>query len=183
MTCPDDRVVAPTFAAVWGLVRAVSAEAPGRFRLIDIDGTEPSYEVFAAAVASGEPELAIRSGNIVIPGLVPVDGGSSLPASLRDANWRVDIRNTGTLANVTIVDNERATMPLAPREVRIAVRAAGVNFRDVALALGMVPEHSMMGLEAAACGGRGRLRRNSVRGRCEGYGVVPGGVRAACRRR
>ncbi|WTL36059.1 SDR family NAD(P)-dependent oxidoreductase [Nocardia sp. NBC_01503] len=149
VTCPDDRVVAPTFAAVWGLVRAVSAEAPGRFRLIDIDGTEPSYEVFAAAVASGEPELAIRSGNIVIPGLVPVDGGSSLPASLRDANWRVDIRNTGTLANVTIVDNERATMPLAPREVRIAVRAAGVNFRDVALALGMVPEHSMMGLEAA----------------------------------
>ncbi|KOV67028.1 alcohol dehydrogenase catalytic domain-containing protein, partial [Streptomyces sp. MMG1121] len=38
---------------------------------------------------------------------------------------------------------------LAAGEVRIAVRAAGLNFRDVLIALGMYPGEASMGIEGA----------------------------------
>jgi NADPH:quinone reductase-like Zn-dependent oxidoreductase len=61
----------------------------------------------------------------------------------------VDVAAPGSLDGLAVVDDDRAHRPLLPGEVRIAVRAAGINFRDVVLALGLVPEHSMLGLEAA----------------------------------
>ncbi|MFC8454944.1 SDR family NAD(P)-dependent oxidoreductase, partial [Kitasatospora sp. NPDC057223] len=55
-------------APVWGLVRAAQAENPGRFVLVDTDGSS-SLE---AALASGEPELAIREGTVLVPRLARV---------------------------------------------------------------------------------------------------------------
>ncbi|MCR8577383.1 type I polyketide synthase [Streptomyces sp. Isolate_219] len=52
----------PAQRAVWGLLRSAQAEHPGRFVLVDEDGTEASREALAAAVASGEPQLALRGG-------------------------------------------------------------------------------------------------------------------------
>ncbi|MEU7137728.1 SDR family NAD(P)-dependent oxidoreductase, partial [Streptomyces sp. NPDC046261] len=58
-------------APVWGLVRSAQAENPGRFVLLDVDrGMEPSDPLLTAAVASGEPELAVRAGEVLVPRLV-----------------------------------------------------------------------------------------------------------------
>ncbi|MFV2022879.1 SDR family NAD(P)-dependent oxidoreductase, partial [Micromonospora sp. LOL_023] len=54
-------------AAVWGLVRAAQAENPDRFLLVDQDGRAESEQVLAAALASGETELAIRGGQLLVP--------------------------------------------------------------------------------------------------------------------
>ncbi|WUH89372.1 SDR family NAD(P)-dependent oxidoreductase [Streptomyces sp. NBC_00433] len=63
----------PVAAAVWGLVRAAQAEAPGRFVLVDTDG---EVDV-ATVVASGEPQVMIRSGVLRAARLAPVrDSGA-----------------------------------------------------------------------------------------------------------
>ncbi|MEU8976251.1 SDR family NAD(P)-dependent oxidoreductase, partial [Streptomyces monashensis] len=59
-------------APVWGLIRAAQAEHPGRFVLLDTDDTEASARAVAAAAASGESELALRSGRAHIQRLTPV---------------------------------------------------------------------------------------------------------------
>src|SRR5258707_6381011 len=61
-------------AAVWGLVRSAISEHPGRFALIDTDGTEASTEAMPAAlaIAAEEPQLALREGELLAPRLIRV---------------------------------------------------------------------------------------------------------------
>ena len=59
----------PAHRAAWGLLRSAQAEHPGRFVLLDEDGTTASREAFAAAVATGEPQLALRGGTVYRPAL------------------------------------------------------------------------------------------------------------------
>ncbi|MFH8485217.1 type I polyketide synthase [Streptomyces longisporoflavus] len=70
----DGAAVDPVGAAVWGLVRSARSEHPGRFVLVDVDspagGTGVSDSVLAAALASGEPEVAVREGAVWVPRLV-----------------------------------------------------------------------------------------------------------------
>jgi acyl transferase domain-containing protein len=56
-------------AAVWGLVRAAAAENPGRFRLVDLDDHPASAARLRAAAACGEPEVAVRAGQVFVPRL------------------------------------------------------------------------------------------------------------------
>ncbi|MFD4949925.1 SDR family oxidoreductase, partial [Streptomyces sp. NPDC058409] len=62
-------------AAVWGLVRAAQAEQPGRVVLVDLDDDERSRQVLPYALTSGEPEFALRRGEIRVPRLVPAAVG------------------------------------------------------------------------------------------------------------
>ncbi|WP_460370699.1 polyketide synthase dehydratase domain-containing protein, partial [Actinocorallia lasiicapitis] len=55
--CPD-----LAGAAVWGLVRSAQTEYPDRFVLLDLDDEESSEQALGLAVATGEPQLAIRRG-------------------------------------------------------------------------------------------------------------------------
>ncbi|MEH0830256.1 MULTISPECIES: type I polyketide synthase, partial [unclassified Micromonospora] len=57
-------------APLWGLLRSAEAEHPGRFALLDLDRTVESGRRLSAAVACGEPELALRGGEIRVPRLV-----------------------------------------------------------------------------------------------------------------
>ncbi|MEV7239071.1 SDR family NAD(P)-dependent oxidoreductase [Streptomyces sp. NPDC051020] len=60
-------------APVWGLVRAAQAENPGRFVLVDVDPEGGAFaDVAAAVIASGEPEVAVRGGDVLVPRLVEV---------------------------------------------------------------------------------------------------------------
>ncbi|GAA2525408.1 hypothetical protein GCM10010434_086750 [Winogradskya humida] len=56
-------------AVVWGLVRSAQSENPDRFVLIDLDEGEFSPEV----LASGESQLAVRSGVVSVPRLARVE--------------------------------------------------------------------------------------------------------------
>jgi NAD(P)-dependent dehydrogenase (short-subunit alcohol dehydrogenase family) len=77
---PGDKTFALAHSALWGLVRSAQSEAPGRFGLVDVDGgaaAEP--EVLAAAVRRDEPQLAVRSGRILVPQLAPHPVSGGLP--------------------------------------------------------------------------------------------------------
>ncbi|MFC7011700.1 SDR family NAD(P)-dependent oxidoreductase, partial [Streptomyces viridiviolaceus] len=69
----DGRDVDVSVAPVWGLVRAAQSEHPGRFVLVDLDGTQESDRALTAAVASGEPEIALRNGELRVPRLGRAD--------------------------------------------------------------------------------------------------------------
>ncbi|MES4908497.1 SDR family NAD(P)-dependent oxidoreductase, partial [Streptomyces sp. NPDC000395] len=56
-------------APVWGLVRAAEAENPGRFVLVDLAEGEDLAAVLPSVVASGEPEVAWRKGEMLVPRL------------------------------------------------------------------------------------------------------------------
>ncbi|MEU0153939.1 type I polyketide synthase [Micromonospora fulviviridis] len=59
-------------AAVWGLVRAAQLENPDRFVLVDLDG-EPDADLLGRALATGEPQVALRDGRLLVPRLAPAE--------------------------------------------------------------------------------------------------------------
>ncbi|WP_425587176.1 type I polyketide synthase, partial [Streptomyces violaceusniger] len=65
----DEPVADLTHAAVWGLVRSAESENPGRFVLVDVDGTADSLAAVPDALASGEPQVAVRDGVLRAPRL------------------------------------------------------------------------------------------------------------------
>jgi acyl transferase domain-containing protein/NADPH:quinone reductase-like Zn-dependent oxidoreductase/NADP-dependent 3-hydroxy acid dehydrogenase YdfG/acyl carrier protein len=137
-TSSDDVSVDANAAAVWGLVRSARAERPeGRLVLVDVDteNHELVARAVAAAVAAGEPEVALRGSECFVPRLVPMPADTT-PTG---AAWHVDVRTRGTLDELTITTSSASTDPLGPNDVRVAVRAAGMNFRDVLNVLGMYP--------------------------------------------
>ncbi|MFE6776903.1 beta-ketoacyl synthase N-terminal-like domain-containing protein [Streptomyces sp. NPDC057676] len=135
-------------APVWGLLRSAQTENPDRFVLADLDGHEASRAALAGALASGEPQFALRAGRLLVPRLVRDAAGEALVPPADGEPWRLDTRGKGTLENLALVPYPEAAAPLAPGQVRMAVRAAGMNFRDVLLGLGMV-DQDVMGGEAA----------------------------------
>jgi acyl transferase domain-containing protein/acyl carrier protein len=61
-------------APLWGLLRSAHSEHPGRFSLVDADGTEASLAALGAALAvTGELQLALREGELVAPRLARVE--------------------------------------------------------------------------------------------------------------
>ncbi|SCL72006.1 Acyl transferase domain-containing protein [Micromonospora citrea] len=70
-----DRATDLPGAAVWGLLRSAQAEHPDRFVLVDLDeGRRPepgTVDLVARAVATGEPQLAVRGDRILAPRLAP----------------------------------------------------------------------------------------------------------------
>jgi acyl transferase domain-containing protein/acyl carrier protein len=64
-------------APAWGLVRAAVAENPGRFVLADVDEVAGAGEQVLAGAALGEPEFAIRGGQLRVPRLARVAAGSA----------------------------------------------------------------------------------------------------------
>jgi acyl transferase domain-containing protein len=57
----------PNAAALWGLVRSAQAEHPDRFALIDLPADDQS--ALGAALASGQPCVAVRDGQPHVPEL------------------------------------------------------------------------------------------------------------------
>jgi acyl transferase domain-containing protein/acyl-CoA synthetase (AMP-forming)/AMP-acid ligase II/short-subunit dehydrogenase/acyl carrier protein len=56
-------------AAAWGLVRTAQTEHSDRFTLLDLDGHADTPAAIPAALASQEPQLAVRAGALLIPRL------------------------------------------------------------------------------------------------------------------
>ncbi|MEU1803529.1 type I polyketide synthase [Streptomyces sp. NPDC019937] len=71
-TSPDAEVSGLVHAPVWGLIRTAQTENPDRFLLLDLDHDEASADGLVAAVASGEPQLAVREGALHAPRLARV---------------------------------------------------------------------------------------------------------------
>ena len=134
---------------VWGLLRAAQREYPGRLVLLDSDGAEESHAVLSAALELDEPQIALRSGDVLVPRLRRLreteEGTFAPPGRL----WRADTRSPGSLEALDAVPSPESGAVLAPSEVRLSVRAAGVNFHDVVTALGVVDDGVGIGIEGA----------------------------------
>ncbi|MCF0083274.1 SDR family NAD(P)-dependent oxidoreductase, partial [Streptomyces lomondensis] len=145
----EDEVSDLAGAAAWGLIRSAQSENPGRLVLVDLDAHDDSYAVLTTALATGEPQLALRAGDVLVPRLDRVTSDGALVPPAGDGPWRLDITEKGTLENLALTPCPDAAGPLAPGAVRVGVRAAGVNFRDVLIALGVYPGDATMGIEGA----------------------------------
>ncbi|MEU3713512.1 SDR family NAD(P)-dependent oxidoreductase [Streptomyces catenulae] len=66
---PGDAVPDLAHTALWGLVRSAQQEHPGRLVLLDTDADPAAPRTLPAAVATGEPELALRRGTVLVPRL------------------------------------------------------------------------------------------------------------------
>ncbi|MBE1502215.1 acyl transferase domain-containing protein/D-arabinose 1-dehydrogenase-like Zn-dependent alcohol dehydrogenase [Amycolatopsis lexingtonensis] len=142
-----DRVPDLTAAPVWGLLRSAQFENPGRLVLVDLDDEDPRSAALLGAVASGEPQLALRDGRALAARLVRAGSGDLLRVPA-EGNWRLDTTGPGTLENLALIPNPLPET-LEPGHVRVAIRAAGMNFRDVLIGLGMYPGEPIMGIEGA----------------------------------
>ncbi|MER7674931.1 SDR family NAD(P)-dependent oxidoreductase, partial [Kitasatospora sp. NPDC096128] len=73
-----------TAAPVWGLVRAVQAENPGRLVLADVDdlAAVEVVEWLRAGVGSGESQFAVRAGLVRVPRLVRVPSAPEAPVGV-----------------------------------------------------------------------------------------------------
>ena len=130
-------------AAAWGLLRTVASENPGRVTLVDCD--QESLPVWQAAVAAGAPQVALRGGRCWTPALARVPADLAVP----DGGWQAGYGGAGSMQDIRLLPAERPEPPAAG-QVRIEVRAAGVNFRDVLSVLGMYPGDPVpLGLEGA----------------------------------
>ncbi|MFL6123021.1 SDR family NAD(P)-dependent oxidoreductase, partial [Actinophytocola sp.] len=139
--------VTPPGSAAGGLVRSAQAEHPGRFVLLEAEAADCTPADVAAAVALDEPRVAVRGGRLLVPRLARADSGGTLVPP-ETGPWRLEVTSKGSLDNLALVSRPEVDGPLAPGQVRIAVRAAGLNFRDVLLTLGMVDQDGLGG-EAA----------------------------------
>src|SRR5881394_1220477 len=148
MATSEGESPGPAQAAIWGLIRSAQSEHPGRFALIDVDGTEASQAALASALALGgeEPQLALREGVALAPrAAVTKDTEDSLIPP--PAPWRLDALKRGTLESLALTPSPQE--PLGPTEVRVQMQAAGLNFRDVLVALGLYPGDASIGGEGA----------------------------------
>lgn len=137
-TGTGEHVTSLTGASVWGLIRSAQTEHPGRFRLLDIDDDPASLARVPDALTLGEDQLALRAGTVLLPRLAPAAPAAHRIDPPAPGPHRLGIPTRGTLENLTWVPCPEVEAPLASGQVRIAVQAAGLNFRDVTIALGLV---------------------------------------------
>ncbi|MGV9292374.1 SDR family NAD(P)-dependent oxidoreductase, partial [Streptomyces sp. NPDC003719] len=149
-------------APLWGLVRSAQTENPDRFLLADVDAHQDSARALLAAVAahlegrSDDGQIAVRQGTVKVPRLARRTTDGLLPEPVHETSgegavpWRLALEGTGSLDQLALRPHEDALRELGPDEVRISLRASGLNFRDVLTALGMVPgDHRAVAGEGA----------------------------------
>ncbi|MET8689246.1 SDR family NAD(P)-dependent oxidoreductase [Streptomyces sp. NPDC004732] len=153
-TNPGDRTAAGawTQSGAWGLLRSAQSEHPGRFVLVDLDDRPESHaavtEALAAARAAGEDQLALRAGEMLVPRLT-ADAPKGTLAPPPDEPWQIGLAGQGAVDGLSVVPAPTAQAPLEEGQVRVAVRAAGLNFHDVVVSLGLDPDQPVLGSEGA----------------------------------
>ncbi|UUU25872.1 type I polyketide synthase [Streptomyces sp. DSM 40750] len=148
---PEGRDETPDLvhAPLWGMVRSAQSENPNCFVLVDLDEDEASKAALPAVLAGDEPQAVVREGTVLGQRMARVSSGTALlpPAGIRE--WRLDMHAKGTLENLALLPSPDVTEALGENEIRVEMRAGGMNFRDVLNALGMYPG------EAGPLGGEG----------------------------
>ncbi|NXY96047.1 SDR family NAD(P)-dependent oxidoreductase, partial [Streptomyces sp. BR123] len=89
---PGEGVADLAHAAVRGLVRSAQSENPGRLVLVDVDPDATDGDVaeaLSAALASGESEVAVRGGSLLVPRLARPTATAADPAAAWDADGTV----------------------------------------------------------------------------------------------
>ncbi|MER5356460.1 type I polyketide synthase, partial [Kitasatospora sp. NPDC002551] len=137
---PGEDVTDLAHATLWGLVRSAQSENPGRFVLVDLDGHQDSVRALRAAVATGEPQLAVREGVVLAARLARVPAPAGDPALGWDGEGTVLISGTGTLGGLLarhlvarhgvrrlLLTSRRGPEAEGAEELRAELEAAGAS--------------------------------------------------------
>ena len=158
----DESAVPPRIenAPMWGMGRAVAREHP-EFRpvLVDLSALpddRESRELARRICSAGREDRVALRGEKRYVARVGAHSAANAESQSRaleiDESYRVEIQSAGILDHLEL----RAIIPqpVGPGDVEIQVIAAGLNFRDVAKAMGIYPgispaESWGLGLECA----------------------------------
>jgi mycoketide-CoA synthase len=148
-TGPEEGAPGLSRAPVWGLVRSARLEQPQRqLQLLDVDGAAAEAALLAQLLsAAEEPDLALRDGRVLAPRLARSEK-DALWTPVGGDDYRVVVAHPGRFDGVSVVAAPELLEPLEPHQVRVSVRAAGMNFRDVLITLGEI-ESPVIGFEFA----------------------------------
>ncbi|MEA2828432.1 MAG: hypothetical protein QOG43_2871 [Actinomycetota bacterium] len=136
-------------APLWGLLRVAMKERPGvRWQLVDLPAAPTPADLaqlvrLLVTAGPAEDETAIRGGRRLVRRLrrLPPPPATSAAPTTRPATpadaWRADVLRPGALETCALRPVRRHRP--GPGQVEIAVDAAGLNFRDVVLAMGLLP--------------------------------------------
>lgn len=140
-----------TQASIWGVGRVIRHEQPAlRTQMIDLGAECTPADVTAligellAPPRTDEDEVALRGKQRFVRGTRAVTS-RALPARHKArlvptaTPFKLEYGMPGALDALTL--RETAPLQPGPGEVAIRVCAAGLNFRDVLAALGLLPEH------------------------------------------
>ncbi|MEU1470316.1 type I polyketide synthase [Streptomyces sp. NPDC005761] len=126
---PGDQVANWAQAAVWGMVRTARTEQPERvLRLIDLDPGTPDFRLLARVIETGgEPECVLRGETAHVPRARPTVEEVDALVLPDEGGWRLRQREDDQLDVIAATHDEGAPEPVAPSEVRVEVRAAGMS--------------------------------------------------------
>ena len=181
--------LSPYQAAAWGLGRAIANEHPDfACSLVDLDPEATAADAAAALarVLSGngsERELALRGPDTHAPRLERLRGRdlrfrarTIAPEDFHGHMFRLEALDGAGLDSMRFM--ARARPDPAPGEVEVEVRAAGLNFKDVAKATGLLSDESLSGAYSGRALG---LECSGVVTRCgDGVAAFKPGDAVAC---
>lgn len=167
---------------LWGLGRVIANEMPScHCTLIDIDPVDSRacVPLVLAELAANhqEVEISFRAKKRFVHRFVPIPSDDVIPAveqqeiRVRSRPFRLQRSTPGTLDGLSLCEVEES--PLGPSEVRIQVRAAGLNFRDVMKAIGIYPTEDELDSQLGdECSGIVVAAGKNVKGIHEGDAVI-----------
>ncbi|HTR38616.1 MAG TPA: amino acid adenylation domain-containing protein [Bryobacteraceae bacterium] len=161
---PEERLPNAPQSGLWGMGRVLSAEFPNAHcHLADLSpGCDPSeIELLLDCILNNDPEdeLAVRGSRCYASRVEPAAPDefrreAERVVAVADGQIRLEVGKVGSLDSLSL----REIRPARPRphELLVKVSAAGLNFRDVMLALGLLPvsepaidSHLPLGFECA----------------------------------
>ncbi|MEV0695799.1 type I polyketide synthase, partial [Streptomyces sp. NPDC050388] len=110
-TGDGDTLDDPAQSTAWGLIRSAQNENPGRFVLVDLDTAPASRRALLQALATSEPQLAVRDGALHVPRLAraPRTDDTGTGRVLLDPDGTVLVTGaTGTIGTLLVEHLVRA---------------------------------------------------------------------------
>ncbi len=137
-------------SALLGLLRTIAMEANEvSLQLVDIDDhglRDPSLLLDIVTSGSRETEFVIRSGHAFVARLEELAEHELTPSTVSvsklERSRNFGLRHRGAPGAEGLRWQQTRHDPLGTNDVRIEVRAVGLNFRDVMAVSGLLPEHA-----------------------------------------
>ena len=129
-------------ATLWGLGKVAAREAPQlQPRMLDLDPADAANAadlVNELLYPDAETHIAHRFGRRQGARLVSAAAVTDRLALPEEPGWTLEPDAGGSLDAIQVVPEQQ--QPLEPGEVRAAIEAFGLNFRDVFIAIGLVDD-------------------------------------------
>ncbi|MCY3861889.1 MAG: SDR family NAD(P)-dependent oxidoreductase [bacterium] len=136
-------------ATLWGMGKSLAREAAHlKTRMVDLDpeGEEPVSDLVAELFSNdGETHIAHRAGSRRVARLIHSGAETVRMALPEEPGWRLAPDPGGSIERLAA--EPLPPLPLASGEVRVGIEAAGLNFRDVLVSMGMLGDNSLLGRE------------------------------------